>query len=103
MPAWWRCVRRTTRRIDVVLASPVAAEDVELRKVELPGQRTLLDRLLQRFKRLGTKRFLAEARTKVWANARILDTARRQRGDDAYAGTLANAGRTNSSARDRSP
>ena len=73
------------RHIDDVLASRVADEDIELRKVELPGQRTLLDRLLQPFNRLGTKRFLRESRTKVWANARVLDGARRQGVDDHVA------------------
>jgi hypothetical protein len=37
---------------------------------------------------LGTKKLLREARTKVWANARTLDRARR-RGADAYAAALA--------------
>jgi hypothetical protein len=69
--------------IDSVLAARVAAEDEELRKLELPGQRTIVDRLLTPFNRLGTKKFLREARAKVWANARTLDRARRQ-GPDAY-------------------
>src|SRR5207247_10751121 len=55
-------------RIDDILASRVAAEDRELAKVEDPGERTLLDRMLQPFNRQGTKRFLKEARRKVWAN-----------------------------------
>jgi hypothetical protein len=75
------------KHIDTVLAARVAAEDDELKKLELPGQRTLLDKLLTPFNRLGTKKFLREARTKVWANARTLDRARRQ-GGDAYAGAL---------------
>ena len=73
--------------IDSVLAARVAAEDAELEKLELPGQRTLLDRVLTPFNRLGTKRFLREARAKVWANARTLDRARRE-GHDPYAATL---------------
>jgi hypothetical protein len=69
---------RDHRAIDEVLASRVAAEDVELRKVEQPGDRTRLDRALQPLNRLGTRRFLTEARRKVWRNARVLSTARRQ-------------------------
>ena len=64
------------KHIDTVLAARVAAEDDELKKLELPGQRTLLDKMLTPFNRLGTKKFLREARTKVWANARTLDGAR---------------------------
>jgi len=64
-------------RIDDILASRVAAEDRELKRVEEPGDRTVLDRLLTPFNRLGTKRFLAEARTKTWRNAMLLSRARR--------------------------
>lgn len=64
-------------RIDAVLAGRVAAEDAELAKVELPGDRDRLDRLLQPLNRLATRRFLREARRKVWANARVLSRARR--------------------------
>ena len=46
------------------------------------------DRLLQPLNRLATKRFLRESRAKVWANTRLLDTARRA-GPDAYAARLA--------------
>jgi Family of unknown function (DUF5995) len=73
--------------IDGILASRVAAEDRELRKVEGPGERTLLDKLLQPFNRAGTKRFLKEARRKVWANARLLSAARRE-GPEALAARL---------------
>ncbi len=58
---------------DDVLASRVAEEDKLL-----PGKRTLTDRLLTPLNRIATKRFLAEARGKVWRNARILSSARRQ-------------------------
>ncbi len=75
------------RRIDAVLASRVRAEDRELAKVEPPGSRTLLDRLLTPLNTAGTKRFLAESRAKVWRNARLLDAARRQ-DDAAYAARL---------------
>ncbi len=56
----------------------MAAEDVELRKMEQPGDRTLLDHLLTPFNRAGSKRFLKEARGKVWRNAKALSLARRQ-------------------------
>ena len=46
--------------------------------MEGPGERTLLDRMLQPFNRQGTRRFLKEARRKVWANARQLSLARRE-------------------------
>jgi hypothetical protein len=74
------------RAIDDVLASRVAAEDDELTR--LSGPPPLLDRLLRPFNRLGTRRFLREARQKVWANAAALSRARRQ-GPAAYAAALA--------------
>ena len=74
------------RAIDDVLASRVAAEDDELTGVSGPG--TVLDRLLRPFNRLGTQRFLREARQKVWANAITLSHARRQ-GPDTYTAVLA--------------
>jgi hypothetical protein len=73
------------RAIDSVLASRVAAEDDELTQVSGPG--SLRDRMLRPFSRLGTQRFLREAREKVWANAIVLSRARRQ-GPDAYATVL---------------
>jgi len=69
-----------------VLASRVAAEDDEL--TQISGAGSLLDRLLRPLNRLGTQRFLREAREKVWANAIVLSRARRQ-GPEAYAGVLA--------------
>jgi Family of unknown function (DUF5995) len=74
------------RAIDEVLASRVAAEDDELTR--LSGPVPLLDRLLRPANRLGSQRFLREAREKVWANATVLSRARRQ-GPDAYAAVLA--------------
>lgn len=65
-------------RLDRVLAERVAAEDKELEKVEQPGDRTVLDRAMVPFSRLATKRFLRESRAKVWRNATLLSTARRQ-------------------------
>jgi Family of unknown function (DUF5995) len=74
------------RLIDGVLASRVAAEADELARVSGPLPR--LDRLLRPVSQLGTRRFLREARAKVWANALALSRAR-QRGPDAYAALLA--------------
>ena len=74
------------RAIDAVLAARVAAEDEEL--TALSGPPPLADRVLRPFNRLGTQRFLREARQKVWANAIALSRARRQ-GPDVYAGVLA--------------
>jgi hypothetical protein len=73
------------RVIDGVLASRVGAEADELARISGPPPR--LDRLLQPVSQLGTRRFLREARAKVWANAIALSHARRQ-GPDAYAGLL---------------
>ena len=72
--------------IDGVLASRVGAEDDELTRHS--GPPPLLDRLLGPANRLGTRRFLREARAKVWANAIALNQAREQ-GPDAYAALLA--------------
>jgi Family of unknown function (DUF5995) len=73
------------RAIDDVLASRVAAEDDKLAAISGPAPP--LDRLLRPLNRLGTQRFLREAREKVWANAVVLNRARRQ-GPDAYATVL---------------
>jgi len=72
--------------VDQVLAARVAVEDDELIRISGPGP--LLDRLLRPFNRLGTQRFLREAREKVWANALTLSRARRQ-DQDTYSATLA--------------
>jgi len=72
--------------IDGVLASRVAAEAEEL--ASLSGPAPLLDRVLAPLNRLGTQRFLREARQKVWANATALNRARRH-GPDAYGRVLA--------------
>jgi hypothetical protein len=63
--------RRDHERIDGVLSSRVSAEDEAL-----GGARSLLDRVLTPLNRLGSKRFLREARTKVWHNAAELHAAR---------------------------
>jgi Family of unknown function (DUF5995) len=65
--------RRDHERIDRVLASRVAAEDDELTAT---GGASLLDRLLTPLNRLGSKRFLREARQKVWHNTLELQEAR---------------------------
>jgi hypothetical protein len=64
--------RRDHERIDGVLASRVAAEDVRL---SAQGKR-LVDRVLQPLNRLSSKRFLKEARLKVWHNTGELQRAR---------------------------
>jgi hypothetical protein len=63
--------------IDEILASRVKAEDLELRKIEEPGDRTWLDRALTPFNRRATRQFLKESRRKVWRNALLLSQARR--------------------------
>jgi len=63
-------------RIDVLLSSRVAVEDKALAEEELPGDRTLIDHLMQPLNRAATKRFLREARRKVWQNAVVLSGAR---------------------------
>lgn len=66
------CRERDHRRVDDVLADRVAAEDRELAS----GGRSLQDRLLTPLNRVATRRFIGEARAKVWHNARALDRAR---------------------------
>jgi hypothetical protein len=77
--------RRDHERIDKVLASRVAAEDNEL---SASGGVTILDRLLTPLNRLGSKRFLREARQKVWHNTLELQLSRVE-GPAAYAVRLA--------------
>ncbi len=64
--------RRDHERIDGVLAHRVAAEDAEL---GVHG-RSLTDRVLQPLNRISSKRFLREARQKVWHNTVELQAAR---------------------------
>jgi hypothetical protein len=73
------------RVIDDVLASRVGAEGNELAGLSGPG--SALDRLLAPLNRRGTRRFLREAREKVWANAVVLSRARAS-GPQAYARAL---------------
>ena len=74
--------RRDHERIDAVLASRVAAEDDAL------GPRSVLDRVIDPLNRLGSKRFLREARQKVWLNVEQLQQAR-VHGPDRYRVRLA--------------
>jgi len=74
------------KAIDGILASRVSAEGDELVSIYGPG--SLPDRLLKPFNERGTRRFLREARQKVWANALSLSQARRT-GAGAYAARLA--------------
>ncbi|HEX8971739.1 DUF5995 family protein [Oryzihumus sp.] len=69
----WRHVDH--RHIDTVLSSRVGAEDDHLSTL---GTASLSDRLVGPLNRLGIKRFLRESRRKVWANAMVLDQARRR-------------------------
>ncbi len=64
---------RDHERIDGVLSARVADEDDELGAV---SGRTTLDRLLQPVNRLASRRFLREARRKVWHNTLELQRAR---------------------------
>jgi len=72
-------------RIDGVLASRVAAEDVALQGVG--GRRTWLDRLAAPVNRWASRWFLREARRKVWATTVALHQAR-LRSTTAYADRL---------------
>jgi uncharacterized protein DUF5995 len=76
--------RRDHENIDSVLSSRVGAED----EVLASGGRALLDRLLSPLNKLGSKRFLREARQKVWHNVVELQKARMQ-GPSAYDARLA--------------
>jgi len=74
------------RHIDRVLGALV---DAGQRLPEAAaGRRSVPDRLSARANRLATKRFLTEARAKVWANTRVLAGARRQ-DEAAYHARLA--------------
>jgi hypothetical protein len=77
--------RRDHERIDGVLAGRVAAEDDELAS---RSARSLLDRALQPLNRVASKRFLREARLKVWHNTTELQAARLA-GPTAYDARLA--------------
>lgn len=73
-PATLRRREADHRHVDTVLQARVGAEEVELGAV---SRVTLLDRLIRPANRAASRRFLGEARAKVWHNTRILDAARR--------------------------
>jgi hypothetical protein len=73
--------RRDHERIDAVLLERVPAEDVEVKKVTR-GLR-LIDQMMTPLNQAATKRFLKEARAKVWHNTLALHEAR-LRGEEAY-------------------
>jgi Family of unknown function (DUF5995) len=75
--------RRDHERIDRILARRVTAEDHTI-----GGARSLLDRILTPANRLSSRRFLREARHKVWLNLGELQRARLE-GADVYRGRLA--------------
>jgi hypothetical protein len=75
--------QRDHERIDAVLAGRVSAEDQAL-----GGGRGIVDRLLTPLNRVSSKRFLREARQKVWHNVAELHRARLE-GPDQYASRLA--------------
>jgi predicted aminopeptidase len=72
--------RRDHERIDMILASRVTAEDQAI-----GGRRSVLDRLLTPANRLSSRRFLREARQKVWLNVAELEQARLDGADVYYA------------------
>ncbi|HZO68277.1 MAG: DUF5995 family protein [Kribbellaceae bacterium] len=72
--------RRDHERIDTILAGRVGAEDEEL---TVAGGKNLLDRVLTPLNRLSSRRFLREARRKVWHNTAELQRAR-QAGTASY-------------------
>ena len=78
--------RRDHERIDAVLASRVAEEDLALELVG--GRRTPVDRVLGPANRFASRLFLRESRRKVWVNARALHAARLA-GPAAYAERVA--------------
>jgi hypothetical protein len=83
-PAVLRAREADHRHVDEVLMARVAAEDVEMAAL-VPRSRT--DRLLGPANRAATRHILTESRAKVWANAAILDRARRD-GPQRYAAVL---------------
>jgi hypothetical protein len=76
--------RADHQRIDEVLARQVGAEDAELGQL---GPRSRADALLGPANQAATRRFLREARAKVWANTLELNAARTL-GPDEYAERL---------------
>jgi hypothetical protein len=77
-PERLRLRRADHRHVDEVLARRVGAEGDEAVRA---GRATRTDRLLRPLNERATRRFLREAREKVWANTVRLDAVRRD-GDD---------------------
>ncbi len=77
--------QRDHERIDAILSGRVAAEDEELTAA---SRVSLLDRVLRPLNQAGSRRFLREARQKVWHNTRALHEARLV-GPESYAARLA--------------
>jgi Family of unknown function (DUF5995) len=75
--------RRDHERIDKILSGRVGAEDHAI-----GGARSVLDRILTPANRLSSRRFLREARQKVWLNVAELQKARLE-GTEAYNARLA--------------
>jgi hypothetical protein len=71
------------RRIDDVLAARVGAEGTALEEV---SRQTRRDRFFGPVNRAATRRFLTEARAKVWRNTLELDRARRVGAEQYQAG-----------------
>jgi hypothetical protein len=74
--------------VDSILVSRVREEDKRMARLEDPGDRSIVDRLMSPFNRAGTKRLLKEGREKVWHNTFLLSAAR-GKGPEAYANKLA--------------
>jgi len=76
---------RDHERIDAILSRRVAAEDEE---ISARSVRTTLDRAMRPLNRWASRRFLTEAREKVWGNTLQLWRAQTS-GDAEYAARLA--------------
>ncbi|MGY1814220.1 DUF5995 family protein [Blastococcus sp. SYSU D00820] len=85
-PALRELRRRDHERIDRVLASRVAEEDLALQAAG--SSRTPLDRLMAGANQAAARAFLRESRRRVWANAGELHAARLA-GPEAYARRVA--------------
>ena len=83
-PALLRRRRADHQRIDEVLSQRVGAEDAELAEA---APRSATDALLAPLNQASSRRFLREARAKVWDNTIELNAAR-SLGADAYAERL---------------
>jgi hypothetical protein len=77
--------QRDHERIDAILSGRVSAEDAELTEASQPS---VLDRALRPLNQAASRRFLREARQKVWHNTSELQEARLA-GPEVYATRLA--------------